>query len=119
MHCSEAPCAFGLLGGRVSREPLIWRVLVQSIYSESPGSHSSPCPCTKCHPCAQCSPLPPCGLAGGPGEIQASCSSQEELSSPGPGCVGSLDSCSQLQLRRMERAPPLIWMQLEETSQKP
>lgn len=118
MHCSEAPCAFGLLGGRVSREPLIWRVLVQSIYSESPGSHSSPCPCTKCHPYAQCSPLTPLWAGRGPGEIQASCSSQE-LRSPGPGCVGSLDSCSQLQLRRMERAPPLIWMQLEETSQKP
>lgn len=63
---------------------------------------------------------PPTLWAGrGPGDSQASGSSQEELHSPGPGCVGSLDSCSQLQLRRMERAPPLIWMQLEETSQKP
>lgn len=65
-HCSEIPCAFGLLAG-VSREPLIWRFLVQSIYSESSGSHSSPCPGTpSATPALSAPPSHPGGLARAP-----------------------------------------------------
>lgn len=97
-----------------------WKALILNLPAPTaPHPHSSPKPCTKCHPRLYCSHLTLCVLGRAPvwsGLRGAARTSKSRR----PGCMGSVRShCSGGMEKARPYMAPLIWMQLEETSQKP
>lgn len=116
--CSVISCAFGLLEG-LSRAPLIWRALVQTFILNlaaptAPHPHSTQDPEPSATPTLSAPASHPCGLAWAP---QGRLSEQPGVRKP--RVCGLREDSAQRDGEGPPRPDPLIWMQLEETSQKP